>query len=313
MATMGSALLSAAMTMSLRNLLAMALLLGGLAGCDEEPAESVEEVRVASPEGDSNDEDAPAHSSLEGVELGGMDDDARELWVEEVNDLLSPCGDPISVAECVASGSECSSCLPAAQYLARLAASGYSSVEIRDMYRDRYDEDTALEIDIEGAPVRGALMGAEVTIVEFSDFECPYCGRAHPLISRALREFEGRVRLVFKHYPLSGHENAQPAARAAIAAMRQGKFWEMHDMLFENQLALTASDLESYARRLGLDVERFRRDMEDDETQALIDRNRREGRDVQVRGTPSIFVNGRRFSGLPESLPAYLREELAAR
>ena len=151
---------------------------------------------------------------------------------------------------------------------------------------------------------------APVTIVEFSDFQCPYCGAAHPELSRLLREFEGQVKLVFKYFPLSGHERAMPAARAAEAAARQGKFWEMHDLLFEHQRQLEDADLERYATTLGLDIERFKADLNSSEVQERIDTDRKEGEALNIQGTPTMYVNGRLLREPVKALQAYLKEEL---
>lgn len=236
----------------------------------------------------------------------------RRMWEQLVNDLLSPCGDPISIAQCVSTEGSCNACRPAANYVARLVAEGLDRGDVRELYRARYSGEP-LDIPIEGAPVKGARMGAAVTIVEFSDFECPYCGLATPIIRSLVSEFEGQVRIVFKHYPLSGHENAIPAAKAAIAAMRQGKFWEMHDLLFAHQEELQASDFDRYAAEIGLDLERFHDDMENPETGALVELNRSEGRRIGVEGTPSIYINGRKFEEPFENLSSYIREEIDAR
>jgi len=276
-------------------------------GCSEESEdELVEDVRPDVPE----DDDEPQIESLEGVDVSRLDRQSRALWVDAVNELLSPCGDPVTVAECVQERGECRQCAIAARYVARLAQEGADDREIRELYALRYDEENEQTIEVGEAPVRGPQMGAPITIVEFSDFECPYCREAHPILARTVAEFEGRVRLVFKHYPLSAHEHALPAARAAVAAMRQGKFWEMHDTLFENQHALTPSDLERYAREIGLDVERFREDLASEESLALVQADRALGQEVGVQGTPTIFVNGRKFREPPDSLPAYIRETL---
>jgi protein-disulfide isomerase len=284
------------------------LLIGGLAGCDEDSGEDVEVVDVRV------DETAPSApiEELPNIDTSVLSESEKRSWVRLINDVLSPCGEPISVARCVSEERDCAACVPAATYVGRLVAEGYDRTEIREHYRNRYDEDRAHEIDVEGAPVRGALMGADVTIVEFSDFECPFCRQAHPILSSVAREHSARVAFVFKHYPLSMHEHARAAARAAVAAQNQGKFWEMHDMLFENQHALEPSDLESYAERIGLDMERFRADMEAEETEAVIERNRAQGRELGVDGTPRVFVDGRPFEEPVEALDAYIREKLAA-
>ena len=115
--------------------------------------------------------------------------------------------------------------------------------------------------------------------------------------------------MVFKHYPLSGHPHALPAAKAAEAARLQGKFWEMHDLLFEHQRELDDAALERYAQQLGLDLERFRADLASEAVKARIEADRAEGKRLGVDSTPSIFINGRRFREAPKNLAAYMREE----
>ena len=281
----------------------------GCFGCEDDvPEEAVEDVRID----EAPSEDEPRIDAIEGVDLSRLEAPDRRLWTRQVNDLLSPCGDPISVAEC-ASGprrSQCHRCLPAARYLARLASEGADRVEMRELYNARYGTDTEVEIDLGEAPVRGTPMGAQVTIVEFSDFQCPHCREAHPLLQRVLRRFEGKVRLVFKNYPLSGHDRAIPAAIAAAAAGRQGKFWEMHDVLFENQQELAASDLNNYAEEIGLDLARFARDLNDEALQRRVMADKDQGRELGVTGTPAIFINNRQFNELPDALEVYVQEEL---
>src|SRR5215470_9806473 len=102
---------------------------------------------------------------------------------------------------------------------------------------------------------------APITLVEYGDFECPFCGRSYPAVHRLRGELGDRLRFVFRHYPRPEHAHARHAAEAAEAAAAQGRFWEMHDQLFEHQDALTDSDLVQYAADLGLDVERFRSDL----------------------------------------------------
>jgi len=260
-------------------------------------------------EGSEQPDEGPRIESLEEVDTSDLSRAERRIWVDLINDQLSPCGEPISVGRSVAEGRGCRASVPAARYLVRLIADGYERQEIEEHYSVRYDEDNVVEIEVDGAPSRGSQM-AQVTIVEFSDFECPYCGRAHPIVQQVLREFEGRVRVVFMHYPLSSHPHAMPAARAAVAAGNQDRFWEMHDLLFEHQQQLEQEHLETYAEQLGLDMERFRADMESSETQDRVEANKETGRRAGVEGTPSFFVNGRRFSEAPSALTQYVREAL---
>ena len=152
---------------------------------------------------------------------------------------------------------------------------------------------------------------APVTIVEFSDFQCPYCGAAHPELARLLREFDGQVKLVFKYFPLSAHERAMPAARAAEAAARQGKFWEMHDLLFEHQHELEDADCERYASALGLDMERFKADIVSSRGAGAHRRRPQRGRRrSRSRARRRMYVDGRLLREPFKALPAYLKEEL---
>ncbi|MBX7194279.1 MAG: thioredoxin domain-containing protein [Sandaracinaceae bacterium] len=262
--------------------------------------------------GEGGGSEAPARTHIDhidGVDLSELTAAERRIFVDVVNDQLSPCGEPTSVARCAQETHSCRQCVPAARYVVRLISEGFERSEIEEMYAARFGRDTRIDVNIEGHPMRGATMG-QITIVEFSDFECPYCGRAHPIIQEALREFEGQVRVVFFNYPLPGHPHAMPAARAAVAAGNQGKFWEMHDMLFDHQQALEEEDIDGYARQIGLDMERFHADLRSPETQRRIEADREAGHDVDVQGTPTMIINGRRFSEAPTSLAAYLREEL---
>ncbi len=137
---------------------------------------------------------------------------------------------------------------------------------------------------------------APVTLLEYGDFECPHCGRAYPLVLRALERLGSRLRFVFRHYPVSiSHEHAQLAAEASEAAAAQGRFWEMHGRLYEHQDQLDRASLREHARALGLDVDRF--DLELDEA-AYRDRvldDMASGEESGVVWTPTFFVNGERY------------------
>ncbi|HYH86141.1 MAG TPA: thioredoxin domain-containing protein [Pyrinomonadaceae bacterium] len=162
---------------------------------------------------------------------------------------------------------------------------------------------------------------AVVTLEEFSDFQCPACGGLEPTLRRIEKDYGERVRLVFRNFPLKGHRYAFIAARAAEAAGAQGKFWEMHDAIYANQKEWSDAPeprtfFDSYATRLGLDVQRFRADMErqDLADRVVADYNR--GISLNVGGTPSIFLNGRQLSAddtLKEpNLRAKIEEALSA-
>jgi protein-disulfide isomerase len=145
--------------------------------------------------------------------------------------------------------------------------------------------------------VRGEA-GAPV-ILEYGDYECPYSRQAFRGIERVERELPGRVRFAFRHFPLTEiHPHALAAARAAEAAARQGRFWELHDLLYHRQKALEDDDLRAYASELGLDLARFDRDRAEAEVQARIERDVASGEATGVvRGTPTIFIDGVLYQG----------------
>jgi len=155
--------------------------------------------------------------------------------------------------------------------------------------------DYTAQVDLNGSPFRGAA-DAPVVIVEYSDFQCPYCKRLQPTLKRVLDMYPGKVRLVFKHLPLIRiHKFAMNAALSAMAAGRQGKFWEFHDALFAADKPLTEETIDGIARRLGLDMERFSRDKRDAAVRRIINRDMQEASRNNVRGTPTLFINGRRL------------------
>ncbi len=146
------------------------------------------------------------------------------------------------------------------------------------------------------SPVRGSP-DAPVTITEYADFQCPFCASARTKVEEVLREYPGQVRLVFKNFPLSFHPDSILAHRAALAAEKQGKFWEMHDLIFSNQRAMKHDDLFNMARSLGLDMDRFARDLQDQGIQSQIDAEQREGKRIGVDGTPTFYIDGQQMVG----------------
>jgi len=142
--------------------------------------------------------------------------------------------------------------------------------------------------------VRGPA-DAPVTLVEYADFECPFCGRWFPELQRVLQDLGPRVRFVFRHFPISEqHPHAESAAEVAEAAAAQGKFWEMHDLLFPRQAALDAGHLLAYVRELELDAVRVERELEQEVYRARVRHDIESGLQSGVSGTPMFFINGRR-------------------
>ena len=145
-------------------------------------------------------------------------------------------------------------------------------------------------------PARGPA-DAPITIVEFSDFQCPYCRRVLPTIEEVVERYPEQVRIVFRNFPLDNHARARPAAEAALCANEQDKFWPYHDVLFENARALEDADLARYAEEVGLDVAAFETCLGESRFADQVEADFQAGREAGVTGTPAFFVNGVLLSG----------------
>jgi protein-disulfide isomerase len=170
-----------------------------------------------------------------------------------------------------------------------------------------------VDVSIKGAPFRGPA-DAPVTIVEFSDFECPFCKRVHPTLTQLLAKYPGKLKLVYRDFPLENiHPQARRAAEAARCAEDQGKFWDYYEALFKGSPKLSPDDLKHYAKQVGLDGTKFDACVAKDGHKAAIQRDLEEGRKLGITGTPAFFINGRPLSGA-QPLGAFTRiidEELA--
>jgi protein-disulfide isomerase len=162
--------------------------------------------------------------------------------------------------------------------------------------------ETQAKIAAVGAPSFGPE-NAKVTIVEFSDFQCPFCTRAAGVVHQIREKYGDKVRFVFRQFPLPMHGDAHLAAQAALAAHQQGKFWEFHDLLFANQRALTRPSLVDYAKKVNLDVPRLEKALDDQSLKASVDADVKLGEEVNVSGTPTVFINGKRVPNPTEFAP----------
>ncbi len=180
------------------------------------------------------------------------------------------------------------------------------------------DYNKVYKINLSKAPILGNP-NAPITLVEYSDFQCPYCARTAPDVMAMLEKYPDKVRIVYKHFPLSFHPAARPAAIASVAAQEQGKFWEFHDIIFkktsERQLKATEEDMIAYAKEAGLDVARFKQDMDTKSAdfEKRVQADYVEGQSVDVRGTPTLYLNGKKVQnrsvgGLAATIDALLKE-----
>jgi protein-disulfide isomerase len=157
------------------------------------------------------------------------------------------------------------------------------------------DADKAAKIAASDAPAYGPA-DSKVTVVEFSDFECPYCSMAATSVNELKTKYGDRVRFVFRQFPLDFHKKAHLTAQASLAANAQGKFWEFHDKVFANQKSIERADLEKYAEEIGLDMAKFKKDLDEGTYKAQVDADLALGKEVFVGGTPTMFVNGERVA-----------------
>lgn len=256
----------------------------------------------------------PAPKPLRGVEDVELEGRESALFWQLVSQLYAPCqSEAVSIRQCVEESRPCAACAPAARLLAEKVRQGASMEVAREIYGLRFGPEVH-KVDIADSPSRGPE-GAPVTIVVWSDFECPHCRRAMPILDKALEKHAPRVRLVHKMYPLSQHTYAKDAARAAIAAQAQGKYWEMERLLFAHQDAQTEADLDRYAKELGLDMARFHADMRSDKTAKIILRDHDDAARFGLSSTPFVLVNGREIRSeyfkLDPELDAWIELELA--
>lgn len=234
---------------------------------------------------------------LPGVDTGALTQREKKEWSQYVGSFMSPCPSvPVPIAQCVKDKRECDKCAPAAKYVMKAVKDGMSREQVEKAYKNRFDADKVKTVPIDGSPTKGPE-GAPLTIVEFADFQCPHCGEFAPVIDKIVEARKGEVRFAYKFYVLGKFPNSENAARAAIAAGKQGKFWEMHHEIFSHQQQLDQQGLDNLAKGLGLDVGRLHADMQAPETAERIAKDRKLGEELKVEGTPSVWVNGRQFDG----------------
>jgi thiol-disulfide isomerase/thioredoxin len=253
-----------------------------------------------SPAGEGGHDPAPKEEQkivkLEGVDTGSLTAREQREWSTYVSELLAPCSDqPVSLAQCIKESRPCTLCLPAAKFLVQRVTRGGTRPQVESAFRLRFSPDSVKSIDESDSPAKGPK-DAPVAIVEWADFQCPYCGAAAPVLDKLVDEYPGSVRLVFKNYPLASHEHSEIAARGAVAAGKQGKFWEMHHKLFENQATGLDRDVViRLAKEVGVDEKKFVADLDSEAAADNVNRDRKQAEKLELRGTPMIYINGRHF------------------
>lgn len=251
-----------------------------------------------------------ASAQVPNVDTSGLGETDKASLLKLLDKYPSACGKAQSLMTSLKSDPKCRRSVFAARYLAKLFSLGFLPSEVEEHYNERFGNVPRYTIDVHDAPMKGDP-GAPITIIEFSDFQCPHCKHAQPGLERILEEYP-QVKLYFKNFPITrAHPYAQGAAQAAIAAGKQGKFWQYQSKIWNGDQEKEApADLERYARELKLDIPRWKKDM--DAAAEKVNRDRADGDKAGIDATPTLYINGRKFHGAPvyDELKDWIDEEL---
>lgn len=242
--------------------------------------------------------------TLPGIDLGGLKPAQKATVLKILREENCGCECGMKIAECRFADPSCSYSQGLASVIVDAIRRGKTEKEAlaaanASQYAHLKPEqllDPPVAIPTAGAPSRGPA-NAAITLVEFSDFQCPYCAAAVPQIQAILKAYPTTVRLFFKEFPLDFHPQAGVAAEAAVAAEKQGKFWPMHDAMYAHPDHLSRPDLIALAKQIGLDTKRFESDLDSTEVKETVVRDTQDGDRAGVEGTPTLFINGQRYNG----------------
>lgn len=249
-------------------------------------------------------QDWQTSQNLPGVDFTGLTPGQKTLALKVLRTKACPCGCNMKMAECRTEDPSCSysralaaivvdSVRKGAKEAAVLAAVDASPLMHRAAPKLLEDP---VAIPIEGAPFLGPK-DARVTLVEFSDFQCPYCAQAVGKLNAILKAYPNQVKLVYKQYPLDMHSQAALAAAASLAAHRQGKFWPLHDAMYADRTHLSRQTILAMAAHVGLDTKRFVEDWDSPTVKQAVAREEMEGDKAGVDSTPTVFIDGRKYNG----------------
>ena len=243
------------------------------------------------------------------IDLSAVPAAQREAAMKILREESCTCGCGMNVAQCRHEDPKCYQSKGLLAIVTEAFRAGKTPVEVKQAVansdfvkqaaaRSRILGDP-MNIPITGAPRKGPA-AARIKLIEFSDFECPYCSKAVAQVEAVLQAYPRDVELIYKQFPLDMHRNARMASAASLAANEQGKFWEMHDKLFANSRRLSRENILAWGKEIGLDMPRFTADLDSGKYKAAIDRDVADGGKADVYGTPTLFVNGKRYNGAIE-------------
>lgn len=239
--------------------------------------------------------------NLPDVDLSGLTKTQRAAAIAVLRTESCACGCDMKIAQCRMEDPKCGVSRRLAAFVVKEASAGKNAAAIKTALvkfanaPEMLLEDKAIAIPTAGDPVRGPL-NAKVTIVEFSDFQCPYCAKAVDEVNQVLKKYPSNVKLIFKQYPLDIHSQAEMAAEAALAAQAQGKFWEMHDKLYANFRQITRPRVMLWAAQVGLDTKKLAADLDSHKYAKRVEDESKQGDSAGVEGTPTFFIDGKRLN-----------------
>jgi protein-disulfide isomerase len=273
----------------MKSLLILIALAGGLAQQPNQPLPSAVPDKVWK-----------SATELPNVDMTGLSADQKHAVLKLLREEACTCGCGMKMAQCRMQDPKCAFSRMSASTAVKAIKEGKTPDQMRtaalsENHLKTLDEPVKIHVD--GSPSKGPI-SAKITLVEFSDFQCPYCSKAAFELDELSRKYPGDVRLVYKQYPIAViHSQATLAARASLAANNQGKFWLMHDRMFNNSKKLTKENILAWAKEVNMDMPRFIKDVDSKEVAAAVDRDIKEADDIGVLGTPTVFLNGKRYNG----------------
>jgi len=261
-------------------------------------------------------------SKVKEIDWTGLSEAQKKVALKVMNGSDCNCGCKMTVAVCRERDSSCRRSLIFARTIIDALREGKPEAEAARVVKAKADtfvevklpEDSgvAYKIDTSRNPLRGPKE-APVTIVEFSDFQCPYCAGLQSTLDQVLKAFPKEVNLVYKQFPLNIHQYARQAAVASMAAHQQGKFWQLHDRMFQNFSAINEENIKKWAKEVGLNMAEFEKVMQAGVVETAVQKDIADGAAARVLGTPTLFINGKRVQERSfEAFKKAILEELAA-
>jgi len=293
-------------------LTATTLLMGG--ACEKKAAKAGDTGAIAALDhvGSGSAAATPVDTTpLSGIDVSKLTSDQQHLFYKLVGSLSSPCGKAHSLRTSFTSDTSCKRAPFAVRYVEAMIGDDATEDQVREEFEAKYKStDTPVTIDVSKAPHSGPE-DAPIKLVEFYDYGCPHCQAFKPIMEQVLADESGKVVEYFMQFPLPMHPDSKSAAQAALAAAQQGKFKEMHDLLFANAPLHDHDHVTEYAKKIGLDMDKFEHDYTADLPH--VEADLKQGDDLGVDSTPTLYFNGRKYSGpmAPKYIEMWIDEELA--